>query len=326
MSPRAFSAWITVFVTAILGYSAVEAQPHSLNVCLVSQVEVQPGTPVRIGDIANLQGLVSVVEKARNIVVGTGPLPGKNIRIDSKQVQVRLQSELGCIVKMHGSESVLLIGNSVRLSGAHIADVAKKHLESVLSSGTDGLHYDVIVERLPNDIVVSHGNDIELKPRLLNPSLTPGPKSVAIDVVVDGKVVATTSVILSVKASAEVLVATRAIQPGELIGPNNSSWERRDVSRRTDVVFRGEDVTGYQVKRAVAAGSMITYSEIAPPYCVRRGEMVSVTVRCGSVLVHTTGEIKQDGRIGDLIRVRPSAASGDVQAKVVGPGLVTIAM
>ncbi|MGQ9456159.1 MAG: flagellar basal body P-ring formation chaperone FlgA [Armatimonadota bacterium] len=282
--------------------------------------------PVRIGEIADLQGLASVVEKARNIVVGTGPLPGKNIRIDSKQIQVRMQSELGCIVKMHGSESVLLIGNSIRLNGAQIADVARKYLESVFSSGTDGLRYDVIVERLPNEIVVAHGNDIELKPRLLNPSLTPGPKSVAIDVVVDGKVVATTSVILSVKASAEVLVATRAIQPGELIGPDNSSWEHRDVSRRAGVVLRGEDVTGYQVKRAVAAGSMITHSEIALPYCVRRGEMVSVAVRCGSVLVHTTGEVKQDGRIGDLIRVRPSAASGDVQAKVVGPGLVTIAM
>lgn len=326
MKSRTFSTWITVFVAAILSCLTVEAQTQSLNVYLASQAEVQPGIPVRLGEIANLQGPASLVGKARNIVVGTGPLPGKNIRINSGQVQARVQSELSCLVKMRGSESVLLIGKSIRLSGAQMADTARRYLESVLSSCTDGLSYNVIVERLPNDIVVTHGNDLELKPRLLNPSLTPGPKSVAIDVVVDGKVVATTSVVLSVRASAEVLIATRALQPGELIGPDNSSWERRGVSRLTGVVIRGDDVTGYQVKRAVAAGSMITHSEIAPPYCVRRGEMVSVTVRCGSVLVHTTGEVKQDGRIGDLIRVRPLVASEDIQAKVVGPGQVTIAM
>jgi len=323
---RAFSLIIVVFILQAMAlpiWCADGTQSAVVLVRLLPEVDVQPAKPVTLGDIADIRGPAAMVEKTRSIVVGLGPLPGKTACVYSDRIVARIQAELHAPIEVKGAEATTLLGKSVRIEGTRLAELAKSYLESQLPS--DAYTYEVTVCRVPDDLVVASGSSYELRARLLNAMITPGPKAVAVDVVVDKKIVATTSVAFTVRAIAEVLTATRAIRQGEPIGPDNVRWESRDTTRiKTPITRDSGNVFGWIAKAPIAAGAVLTSTDIAPQFVVRKGETVSVTVTCGLVKLDTVGEVRQDGRIGDLIRVRPAISSQDVQARVIAPGTVLI--
>lgn len=323
---RGFSLIIVVFILQAMAlpiWCADGTQSAVVLVRLLPEVDVQPAKPVTLGDIADIRGPAAMVEKTRSIVVGLGPLPGKTACVYSDRIVARIQAELHAPIEVKGAEATTLLGKSVRIEGTRLAELAKSYLESQLPS--DAYTYEVTVCRVPDDLVVASGSSYELRARLLNAMITPGPKAVAVDVVVDKKIVATTSVAFTVRAIAEVLTATRAIRQGEPIGPDNVRWESRDTTRiKTPITRDSGNVFGWIAKAPIAAGAVLTSTDIAPQFVVRKGETVSVTVTCGLVKLDTVGEVRQDGRIGDLIRVRPAISSQDVQARVIAPGTVLI--
>ncbi len=324
MWARSLPAFILVISSLPMACNAERFGSVAMEVCFLPRVEVQPARPVRLGDIAKIQGPSAAVEKARSIIVAIGPLPGKVANLFSGQLRQRIQAEMQFPVKVSGAENTTLVGKSIRFKGTELAEFAKAYLESQLSNSTTSLH-EVEICRVPGDMIVAAGESCQLKARLLSPTLTAGPKSVAVDIVVDDRVSASTSVGLVVHEIGEVLVSTREIRQGEVIGPDNTSWEIRDITKIKSPIKREYgDGNSLVVKRTITAGTILTSADVAPTFVVRRGETVMVTVKCGRVTLHTTGEAKQDGTVGDLIRVRPPVSSEDIQAKVLAPGIVTV--
>jgi len=317
-------AILVFFVITIALIVRGGAYPATARVTLAPRVEVQPARPVAVKDIARIDGSKEAVRKIGAMTIASGPMPGKSTTLESSYVRLRLQAEIKGGVEVRGAEGVELVGRCLRFSSQTLADQAEQFILDHLPQ--DGRVYEVLIDRLPREVVVASGSASELKPRLLNPTVKPGPKSVVVDVVVDQRVVASATVALSVKAVADVLVATKAIRQGEALSSDNTTWDRRDVTRTPTAVTQAEDdVMGWVAKRALTAGALITTGDVAQPYAVRRGETVALTVTCGCVTLRTTGEIKQDARAGDMVRVRTAVSGEDVQAKVLGPGAVAIA-
>lgn len=299
------------------------AYPATIRVTLAPRVEVQPAKPVTVKDIARIDGASESARRIGEVTVATGPMPGKRATLDASSVRLRLQAEIKGSVDVGGSTRVELIGKCLRFSPDALAGEAKTFITEQLPR--DGRSYEVVTDRTPREVVAPSGSASELRPRMLNPTLRPGPIAVAVDVVVDQRVVATATVSLTVKAVADVLVATKTIRQGGAIDADNTTWDRRDVTRKPDVVTQAEnDLAGWVARRTLSAGALISSIDIAPPYAVRRGETASLTVTCGHVTLRTTGEIRQDARMGDLVRIRPALSGEDVQAKVLGPGTVSI--
>lgn len=317
---RASLTFAATFVLMILGNVAYSAAAVT-KVTLLAQAEVQAARPVAVKDIARIQGPAAA--KVGEVVVTTAPLPGKVSKISSDFVQRRVSAETKVDVKIAGADSVELAGRCVRFASDVIADEAKALINSQLPN--DGCEYDVAVDRTPREIVIAGGDSVTLRARMLNPTLRPGIVAVTVDAIVDERVAASSTVSLTIKAMANVLVATKAIRRSEELTPDNTAWDRRDVTRKPNALVQSqEDTTGWVARRALSAGTMITGNDVAPPYAVLRGETASLTVRCGGVTLHTTGEIKADARTGELVKVRPADAAEDVQAKVLGPGLVCL--
>jgi len=316
---RAILVFLVITATLIVSGGAY---PATARVTLAPRVEVQPAQPVAIKDIARIEG--EPARRIGEITVATGPMPGRRTTLEASRVRLRLQAEIKGRVEVRGPERIELIGKCLRFSPQALADQAKALIAGQLPR--DGRTYEVVVDRAPREVVIASGSASELRPRMLNPTLRPGPITVVVDVVVDQRVVASATVALSVKAVADVLVTTKAIRQGEAISPDNTTWERRDVTRKPDAVTRADnDTTGWIAGRTLSAGVLITTGDIARPYAVRRGETVALTVTCGRVTLRTTAEIKLDARTGELVRVRPAVSTEDVQAKVLGPGTVAIA-
>ncbi|MDH7602767.1 MAG: flagellar basal body P-ring formation chaperone FlgA [Armatimonadota bacterium] len=306
--------------------SAEQSRSAVLKICLPARVEVQCAKPVKLGDVAKVQGPAYVVEKARAITIALGPLPARAVDLDSEQLRQRIQAELHFPVEINGARNTTLVGKSLCFKSAELAVFAKEYMQSQLTA-TGTSHYEVSVNRVPSDLIVAAGNSCELRARVLNPTVGSGPKLVAVDIVVDDRVSATTSVGLMVREFSQVLVSTRSIRQGETISPDNTCWEIRDITRiKSPIKPEAGCVDGWVAKRSIDAGTVLTIVDVAPAFVVRRGDTVSVNVKCGKVALHTVAEVKQDGRVGDLVRVRPSMSSQDIQARVVEPGVVTIEM
>ncbi len=312
-----FAATMVLMILWAVAYSA----PAVTTVTLRAQAEVRPARPVAVKDIARILGPAAA--KVGEIVVTTAPVPGKVSRVSSDLVRRRVSADTKVDVKIAGVDSVELIGKCARFGPDILAEEARALIASQLPD--DGCDYDVAVDRAPREIVVAGGDSSALRARMLNPTLRPGTVAVTVDAIVDERVAASSTVSLTVKAMASVLVATKAIRQGEELTPDNTEWDRRDVTRKPDALVQSrEDTTGWVARRALSTGTMITGNDVAPPYAVLRGETASLTVRCGGVTLHTTGEIKADARTGELVKVRPADATEDVQAKVLGPGLVCL--
>ncbi|MCE5323112.1 flagellar basal body P-ring formation chaperone FlgA [bacterium] len=319
---RAAIAFLTIYM--ILGMCAA-ADSAVAKVILQPESQVQPARSVKIGDIARIEAPQKLAKRIGEIVVATGPLPGKSKSIDAKYIKLRLKSaNLKSEVDLVGPDTVDIVGKCVRISSEDLAEQAKAYVMERLC--TDDITYDVIVERAPRQIVIAQAENVEVRPRLMSSSLRPGANTVVLEIMSNGKTAATTSVALTVKAVAEVLIATKLISQGEALMPSNTSWEKRDITTVRDAVIRDGDHESKEwiARRTIQLGCVITSQSIELPPDVKRGDTVNLTVKCGNVMLHTTAQVKEDGRKGDTIRVMSAVSQGEVRAQVVEPGLVEI--
>ncbi|MDB5750683.1 MAG: flagella basal body P-ring formation protein FlgA, partial [Ramlibacter sp.] len=69
----------------------------------------------------------------------------------------------------------------------------------------------------------------------------------------------------------------------------------------------------------------LRHEDVEPLLAVARGEWASL--RSGAGAVHTEARVRvlQDGRVGDNVRVRPSAAAASLVARVTGTGQLEVA-
>ncbi len=222
-------AVLFILIPVSAAYSAVA------KVTLRAESQVKPVSIVRIGDIADVTGPKGLVSRISDVAIATAPLAGQRKTVDLGYIRLRLNAlDLSKDVALSGPKTAALVGKCRNLTSQELGEQAKSFLTSQLPQ--DNRTYEVTVERAPRNLIVPESADVQIKPRLLNPNLRPGVNSVAIEVVVDGKSVATTSAALQVKAVADVLVATGAIRQGDALTTQNTAWEPRDVTQAPSAI------------------------------------------------------------------------------------------
>jgi len=301
------------------------AKASAPRVTLRSQCEVTPARPVAVRDIADIRASAEITRRIGEVTVTTAPMPGAKRTIDTSFIKLRLAAaELPQAVTVTGPSQITLVGKSIRITAQELEDKAKELLQQQLPQ--DNRIYDISPRSRATDLTVAFGTTVEIRPRLLNPTLRPGTNAVSLDVVIDGKVATSTTVSMQVTCTAQVLVTTDSVRQGDPLTDANTVWEQRDVSRLPNAMTPDEwdSHKGAVARRTISRGTIITGLDISQPLTVRRGDSVAVTVKCGPVTLHTMAEAKQDGRIGETIRVRSTIADEDVRARIVEPGLVEI--
>ena len=116
----------------------------------------------------------------------------------------------------------------------------------------------------------------------------------------------------------QVVVAARALRPGDLISRRDLQTESR-IKRR---VQRGmmqdlELVIGMEVRRPLSAGQTVLDRDVRPPLVVKRKEKVTLVVRVGNVVIRTDAKALEDGELHQSIIVEMENKKR-VAAEVVG--------
>jgi len=121
----------------------------------------------------------------------------------------------------------------------------------------------------------------------------------------------------------KVLVSSHGLARGDVVGNGDVHAEERDVARLGyGYMVDAAQLYGRHLRRALAAGTVLTPAMLAPREVVQRGQQVNLVAHLDDILVRASGVALEAGDRGDLIRVRSLSCGCVVQGKVQAPGIV----
>lgn len=145
-----------------------------------------------------------------------------------------------------------------------------------------------------------------------------GTASVALVVRVDDQVKRNQTVLVEVEALAEMVVAARTLERGEVIVPSDVAIARRDLAQVHGRYLKDpQEVVGLRVKNAMRANTPVRKDFLERVPVVKSGQMVTILAENDVVRITATGKAKGSGAVGDTIMVQNVSSQREIPAQVV---------
>lgn len=124
-----------------------------------------------------------------------------------------------------------------------------------------------------------------------------------------------------------VLTLARNAARGEPVSAELLVVQERDVAGLPQGYFSDPaELGGRQLRRAVLAGSVLTPDLVEGQKLVRRGDLVTLLGRAGTIEVRSQGKALRDGARGDRIPVENSSSRRIVEGRINAGGQVEIGL
>lgn len=146
---------------------------------------------------------------------------------------------------------------------------------------------------------------------------------------VDGAIAQTRMVWFTMRAWRDAHVYARDYRSGE------AGDDLQTATRRVDIAAEGGDEVvaadaaapvprGYRLLRDVRAGQPVLARDLGPMPAVARNTRVALQVRRAGLALSTAALARDDGVVGEVVRVLPQGATQWIRAAVTGHNEVTI--
>ncbi|WP_028840594.1 flagellar basal body P-ring formation chaperone FlgA [Thermodesulfobacterium hveragerdense] len=128
-----------------------------------------------------------------------------------------------------------------------------------------------------------------------------------------------------VETYAFVAVLAKPLEKGEVITKNHLVFQERPLSRLPqDVVLEEKEVLGKEVRTSLKPNVILRKSFLNEPLLIKRGQEVLIIGRGQGFLVRTKGKALQDGRKGEVIKVKNLTSTKEVLGKVISPNEIEV--
>ena len=128
-----------------------------------------------------------------------------------------------------------------------------------------------------------------------------------------------------VEAMIPVVVLKRPLARHTVVHEEDLALERRPMSRLPKDVFTNpKEVAGLWTRLSLRAGQVLRRSNLEVPPVVKRGHLVKIIAEGPGFVVTAVGEARQDGRPGEVIRVRNLTSKREVFARVIDAQTVKV--
>jgi flagellar basal body P-ring formation protein FlgA len=282
------------------------------------------GTGIRLGDVADIHGPdPALVARLRTMDIGRAPLPGLSRALDLPYIKARLlQSQIDPAAFIWDvPPAIMVVAASQRITGSDLVAVAREHVEALRAVDAGSVSIQPMV--LPPDLTLPDGA-LELKARVRPGTELTGTVPVTVEAWVDGTQVRALSVAIKVVPLVEVLVAARLIPRSTMLSPEDVRVERRSLLAGVEPLREPAAVLGQRAMRTIAPGELILANLLESPPLVRRGDIVTLTVQGPGLMAVTQGEAREDGKAGQVIRVRNRSSGREVYGQVEGERSVRV--
>lgn len=306
---------------AVLAGVAVAADAPVVRVHLPRTVRVDADA-LALGELCAIRCADEASRtRASGVAMGRAPTAGERIVIDRATVLSRLATAglSGDRVRLTGADAVAVTRDETSIEPARIVAAAETLLAE-LQPGPPGSEWRPAGQ--VRAMLVPAGEAFELRAELMDDAPRDCVK-VRVAAAAGQRALATRDVLFRLSYLTRRVIATENIRAGERITPANARIETVRVDRRPLRVWRSP--YGETAATAVDAGREITPGMIrdaSAQIALRRGQAVTLKIETKLYVVTATGEAMENGRVGDLIKVKNARSRRVVHARVMPDGTV----
>ncbi len=124
-----------------------------------------------------------------------------------------------------------------------------------------------------------------------------------------------------------VLVAKQGIFRGTIISKQHLQLKKIDLSKAYYGFYTdSKQILGLQASRSIPTGSIISKLFLELPDIIKEGQEIFIQAKTQGINVQLKGKALNDGKLGQLIRVRNTASGKVIQAKVISSTKVEVSL
>ncbi|MCE5186738.1 MAG: flagellar basal body P-ring formation chaperone FlgA [Planctomycetaceae bacterium] len=295
--------------------AAASGTGQGLRIYLPSERSVESQT-LRLDQVAMVLGDQPLAERAGAVSVGQFAAAGQQLTIDRKTVLSCLASTgiKASQVQFNGAEAVRVRRAEQTVTADRFLQMAQDFLQTQ-SAGEKAAFKPV---RPARDLVLPAAAAAELTPRFSDRQ-TQGVRRVTVSVSQNGSQVGSQELVFAAEYERRRVVAATALEAGTAVTSENTKIEPYLSNQPSD-----EEMFipyGMITRKKIDAGMVVERSAVQPkeaPVAVKRQQQVILKIENECLLVSAYGEAMEEGKVGDLIRVKRGSRATQDERFVIG--------
>lgn len=327
----------------ILGLGLSNDAWAQVQIHLKPEVQVNHRT-LRLGDIASIQGsdprsrdwagldLAQLTALSQQVPISAQSIHFRLLLAGMAPGDFRLEGASRCLVTLEKFELLREdLADLVRTDLAKKRGLAPEKLEvTLLQTGELPRRRFHAREEVSFTVWES---EMSTPTRRTNPGDPLLPREFVVRVLAHGREEAQVGLIATVQRWDQVNEVARDLPSGTLLTASDAPLMRRLVPLEWagNPAMDASWFDGKTTLRPLSRGQVLTPTDISSvktvkesPILIKQRDLVKITARVGVFLIHTNGEAMQDGRQGDLIRVRNLDSKSVVLTRVQDKGAVQL--
>ncbi|MFB6356776.1 MAG: flagellar basal body P-ring formation chaperone FlgA [bacterium] len=258
-----------------------------------------------------------------SITLGKLPSPGQSRWISRAYIMMQASSEEKNMPQFEGEQVRTRVVRPVQhLSGQDVTKTASKLLQKRITSGDSSIFKMLsgpsVIKALPGSyrIRLQEG---EWDNRYV------GENKFNFNVIQEGNVINTFSVRARIDNNRQVPVATQPISRGSKLTKGNIRWEERNINNiNRSLITDHNKLLGMKASRNLRPGQLVTAARVKKPIVIERRESIQIIYRKNGITVNVPGESREEGAVGDTIKVINKSSETELRGKVVESGKVLV--
>ncbi|MBW8039381.1 MAG: flagellar basal body P-ring formation protein FlgA [Planctomycetes bacterium] len=336
MKNRTISIILATFLLLSADSKAdTEQKDTALQIYLPREITIQGNVPI-LGQVAIIRGNESLAAKAGKVTLGRISAPGQNIIVD----RLIVLSRLACSgipvseVTLIGAEKITVKQQHQSIKGSEFVENALAFLKKKPFNASI-CRWDPT--RIPKDLTLSGiSKDLRLSACLIRSGIRNQVK-VRVTVFSNDREMGVREVTFRLKYNCRRVVTKVDIPQGAVITPENVKIEKTisnypepadwTGSPFSSMSQNGIPITPYGLitRRRLPANIVIRpgmVGPVKPEVSIKRNQGVVIRIDRLGLLITVTGKSMQDGRVGELIKVKNMDSQRIILAKVNEDGTV----
>lgn len=305
--------------------------PDLVRISLREQVRVA-SPRVSVGDVAVLSG---GSDRLRTVIAGldlydlssTEP----SVIVTREQVAYRIQL-VGIetnLFRLEGNPKAKAVFKPYQFTETDVLAAARDLLLQRLPWKSDNVSVQLVQPIQLPKIAITAKDQLRVEPALPTGASVAGRVRVEVAVLINGQRRGTVPVIFDIKFPQQVAVAKRRIERGEVFSEDNLHLDQRPSDGTANYASYPDLISGKRATRPILPGHVIGRSDAEAtsadnPVIVKQRDLVKMVAQVGKMRVTMIGEALQDGRAGQIIRVRNVESKKEVVGRVVDRHLIEV--
>jgi flagella basal body P-ring formation protein FlgA len=317
LSPRYSSALLVWIIFFCLSTSA-----FALKIRCKETGRVQHER-ITLGEICELPQKTGEARWLAALELLPSPLPGAETLIrlaDVQDIVERKQTGTEAIT-WSGPDLIRIKRSAIHIGPVQIREILDKYLarQKAILPAAD-LHFKIIHPTQPFDLPVG---SLDTEVLASDPSILSS-RRFTIIFRVDSRVEKNIAVHAELEAVAPIVVAAADLRRGTILKAEDLNVIERDIIGIHNPCFNPHDLIGKTIKRSLRLGYPIDQADTEWPPIIHRGELVTIFVHKGPLLITAKGTARHDARKGEIVKVLNNSSEKEILCRVNAPGFVQV--